>query len=223
VTLSREEALAEARSIGMIGLVSTMNAGHPLHVPWAARPDGMDALDAMGNLWGRELGESGGSGGLSLTGVGDGGGGDATDSVGLTMVGTCSTGVCSGLEHGFGASNARGPGAHAPRAPRMRQGDTSVSGTLAPEVVQRIVRQNFGRFRLCYEQGLQRNPNLEGRVSVRFVIDRNGAVSNAGNGGSDLPDSDVVQCVVRAYYGLSFPSPENGIVTVRYPIMFSPG
>ena len=86
-----------------------------------------------------------------------------------------------------------------------------------------IVRQNYGRFRMCYEQGLGRNPNLEGRVSARFVIGRDGAVSNASNGGSDLPDSGVVSCVVSAFYGLSFPQPEGGIVTVVYPIMLSPG
>jgi hypothetical protein len=27
---------------------------------------------------------------------------------------------------------------------------------------------------------------------------------------------------VRAFYGLSFPQPEHGIVTVTYPFMFSP-
>jgi hypothetical protein len=55
------------------------------------------------------------------------------------------------------------------------------------------------------------------------VIGRDGAVSNVGNGGSDMPDGGVVSCVVRAFYGLSFPQPEGGIVTVVYPIMFSPG
>ena len=105
----------------------------------------------------------------------------------------------------------------------MRTPTTTVSGRLPPEVIQRIVRQNYGRFRMCYEQGLSKNPNLEGRVSVRFVIGRDGAVSNAANGGSDLPNAGVVDCVVRAYYGLSFPQPEGGIVTVVYPIMFSPG
>ena len=94
---------------------------------------------------------------------------------------------------------------------------------LPPEVIQRIVRQNFGRFRLCYENGLKNNPSLTGRVSVRFVIGRDGAVSNVGNGGSDMPDSGVVSCVVRSFYGLSFPQPEGGIVTVVYPISFSPG
>jgi hypothetical protein len=102
-------------------------------------------------------------------------------------------------------------------------GATTVSGRLPPEVIQRIVRQNYGRFRLCYENGLRNNPNLQGRVSVRFVIGRDGSVSNVGNAGSDLPDPAVVSCVTRAYYGLSFPQPEGGIVTVVYPIMFSPG
>ena len=91
------------------------------------------------------------------------------------------------------------------------------------EVVRRIIRQNFGRFRLCYENGLRRNPNLQGRVSVRFVIGADGAVSNVGNGGSDMPDGGVVSCIMRSFEGLSFPRPEGGIVTVVYPIMFSPG
>lgn len=108
------------------------------------------------------------------------------------------------------------------RGPSVRMGATSVSGRLPPEVVQRIVRQNFGRFRLCYENGLRLNPNLMGRVAVRFVIGRDGAVSNIGNGGSDLPDSGVVRCVMKQFNGLEFPRPEGGIVTVVFPIMFTP-
>ncbi len=107
--------------------------------------------------------------------------------------------------------------------PKIKMGSVQVSGRLPPEVIQRIVRQNFGRFRLCYENGLRSNPKLEGKVSVRFVIGRDGSVSNVGNGGSDLPDGGVVSCVVRAFYGLSFPQPEGGIVTVTYPILFKPG
>jgi hypothetical protein len=38
-----------------------------------------------------------------------------------------------------------------------------------------------------------------------------------------LPDSEVVSCVVGAFYGLSFPSPEGGVVRVSYPIVFSAG
>ena len=85
------------------------------------------------------------------------------------------------------------------------------------------MRQNFGRFRLCYENGLRTNPNLQGRVAVKFVIDRSGAVGMTADGGSDIPDSGVVQCVVRGFGNLSFPQPEGGMVTVVYPIMFNPG
>jgi hypothetical protein len=97
-----------------------------------------------------------------------------------------------------------------------------VSGRLPPEAIQRIIRQNFGRFRACYEAGLQRNPSLHGTVSTRFVIGRDGAVSNVSDGGSSMPDPAVTSCVHRAFYGVSFPQPEGGIVTVTYPIVFSP-
>ncbi len=109
------------------------------------------------------------------------------------------------------------------KAPTLRQGATQVNGRLPPEVIQRIVRQNFGRLRLCYENGLRTDPKLAGRVSVKFVIDRSGSVSTAQDGGSDLPNAGVVSCVVRAFGKLTFPQPEGGIVTVVYPIIFSPG
>jgi hypothetical protein len=102
-------------------------------------------------------------------------------------------------------------------------GPASVGGRIPAEVIQRIVRENFGRFRFCYEGGLRASPGLEGRVAVKFVIDRSGAVALATDGGSDLPDREVVQCVVRGFGSLSFPPPEAGMVTVVYPILFQPG
>jgi hypothetical protein len=64
------------------------------------------------------------------------------------------------------------------------------------------------------------DPNVRGRVVVKFVIDRNGAVSTAQDAGSTLPDQDVINCVVRSFGNLSFPQPEGGIVTATYPFVF---
>jgi hypothetical protein len=100
---------------------------------------------------------------------------------------------------------------------------TQVNGRLPPEVIQRIVRQNFGRFRLCYEKGLDKEPALEGRIATKFVIDKAGNVTTASDGGSDLPDASVVKCVTDGFAKLQFPQPESGIVTVIYPIIFTPG
>ena len=44
----------------------------------------------------------------------------------------------------------------------------------------------------------------------------------AVDGGSDLPSNEVIACVARSFENLSFPSPEGGMVTVTYPIMFAP-
>lgn len=90
-------------------------------------------------------------------------------------------------------------------------------------MIQRIVRENFGRFRTCYEDGLRRNRDLQGKVTVKFMIDTTGKVAMTADGGSDLPDPNVVQCIVRRFGELSFPKPEGGMVTVVYPIKFNPG
>ncbi len=222
---SRTDLLREAQTIGMIGLLNSGVASDP-NAPTAffGRDDalGKDDVSANGNMWGDQIGDAAGGNGLGLSGIGEGGGGFG-EGVGLGNVGTIGHGAGLGPGQGFGNSLGRFQKGHTPKPRVAMQGVTNVSGRLPPEVIQRVVRQNYGRFRMCYEQGLARNPNLQGRVAVRFVIGRDGAVSNVGNGGSDLPDSGVVSCVISAYYGLSFPSPDNGIVTVVYPISFSPG
>lgn len=104
----------------------------------------------------------------------------------------------------------------------MRRGVTAVNGKLPPEIVDRVVRQSFGQFRRCYDDKIRPNENLEGRVTVKFVIAQTGAVSTASDGGSDLPDSKVIACVVKAFGALKFPKPDSGIVTVVYPLVFAP-
>ena len=223
--IARQAALKEAQEFGMIGLINVGAGGDPNAptAPWGREESsGNDPLSARGNMWGDAIGDAFGAGGLGLSGVGEGGGGRG-EGIGLGNIGTLGHGAGTGTGQGFGNGHGRLGGAHQTKSPSLRQGATQVNGRLPPEVIQRIVRQNFGRFRLCYENGLRNNPNLQGRVAVRFVIGRDGAVSNVSNGGSDMPDGGVVSCVVRAFFGLSFPTPEGGIVTVTYPIMFAPG
>lgn len=239
-SLAREEALSDAARFGMIGLL-----GQGPAVPTAAwNPDleahGHDPIAARGGMWGPEIGSYQGASGLGLSGIGEGGGGRG-EGIGLGTIGTLGhtsgppgpgTGGDGSPSSGGGGSwgggdwmgsiGRAGRGSHRLKPPRMGWDETSVSGRLPPEIVQRIVRQNFGRFRFCYERGLGANPTLAGRVTVRFVIARDGSVAQVQNGGSDLTDPAVVSCVVRAFYGLSFPQPEGGIVTVTYPILFSP-
>jgi hypothetical protein len=105
--------------------------------------------------------------------------------------------------------------------PSVRMGAIAVNGRLPPEVVQRIVRQNFGRFRLCYENALRNNPKLSGKVVIKFGIDREGAIGKPTSEGSTVPDQAMIECVRRGFQTLSFPKPEGGVVDVTLPIVFS--
>jgi Ca-activated chloride channel family protein len=116
-----------------------------------------------------------------------------------------------------------GPMAGASVSGTVTLGNPQVGSGLPIDVVRRIVRQNMGRLRMCYEQGLRRNPSLAGRVVVRFVIRQDGGVATAADGGSSLPDSSVVACVVAMMQRLSFPAPSSGLVMVSQPITFAPG
>ncbi len=235
---SRAAALQQAQEFGMIGSLDSESTGKPSAPPAAASAVNNDVTTlpkaaaqlapapeptatADSNAWGGDIGDPmNGRLGLSDNGAAGGGRGQG---IGLGNIGTIGHGAGTGTGQGFGSGHGRLAGDEKTQPPRVRMGATSVSGKLPPEVIQRIVRQNYGRFRMCYQQGLERNPNLQGRVTTRFVIGRDGSVSHVANGGSDLPDSGVVGCVVRAYNGLSFPAPPDGIVTVVYPINFSPG
>jgi hypothetical protein len=171
---------------------------------------GVDA-SASGSMFGDAIGDSFGAGGLGLSGVGEG----CVEGAGIGVGGPRH--VC---DAGAGGAGADG-GAAIFTVPRLRAGPISVNGPLPPEVVQRIVRQNFGRFRRCYESGLSVHPGLAGLVQVRFEIDRQGSVANARDDGSTLPNANVVTCVVAAFGALTFPGALSSTVTVVYPITFA--
>jgi TonB family protein len=184
--------------------------------PWG------DANAAKGNMWGDQIGDSFGAGGLGLSGIGEGGGGQG-EGIGLGSIGTLGHGAGPGDGLGFGSGSGRLSGSHRTRPPQMRTGAAEVSGRIPPEVIQRIVRQSFGTFRACYERALTAGPNLAGRVVVTFSITRDGSVKGAQVQSSDVANAEMGTCVAQAFSALKFPAPEGGVVTVTYPIHFAPG
>jgi hypothetical protein len=225
--LAKQAALRDAMEFGMMGLLNRGAGGDPNAptAPWG-RDDSLDpgGLKARGNMWGDEIGKADGAGGLGLGGIGKGeGGGGRGEGIGLGNIGTLGRGAGTGSGgQAFGSGSGRLGGSSRSKPPSVRMGATSVSGRLPPEVIQRIVRQNFGRFRLCYENGLKNHPDLTGKVTVSFTIKNDGSVSDV-KANTDMGDAAVASCVGKAFGGLSFPQPEGGVVKVSYPIMFSPG
>jgi TonB family protein len=124
----------------------------------------------------------------------------------------------------------------APDAPRSgpdailgRKGITSTfstksggsNGFLSQEEIQGTLRRNMASIRYCYDQQVARQPTLEGRVTVRFVIAPDGGVSSAEIASSTLGDVGVETCVKRAVTRIRFPQPQGGSVIITYPFTFA--
>lgn|GEM_PF-4423158 len=116
----------------------------------------------------------------------------------------------------------------AKKAPREVPASTSKEPTerpkprLEPSVIQAEIRAHFDPIHVCYEDGLARRPDLDGKVIVRFVIERDGRVPVAQRS-SDFPFDDVADCIAVQFLTMQFPEPDGGIVAITYPIRFSPG
>jgi hypothetical protein len=108
--------------------------------------------------------------------------------------------------------------ARAPQLPPLLVGMAARREHLPGETIQRVVREHYAGFRLCYENALAHRPRLGGRIAVKFVIDGTGLVERAADAGSNLGDADVVACVVRGFLNLTFPPSKDRAVTVVYPL-----
>ena len=104
----------------------------------------------------------------------------------------------------------------------VKFGRVSVAGRLPPEVIQRILRQLRTPIIACYQVGLRKKPDLSGTVSVSFVIDTGGSVSQAVDAGSTLSDRNVCACGAQSVGRVSFPAPEGGVVKVVAPFELTP-
>lgn len=108
------------------------------------------------------------------------------------------------------------------------------SGSLPPQLVQLLVRNQFARLRSCYDAGLRRQPSLRGRVTVRFHVGTDGRVTHAESVAArtsvrDVPvqpttlrDPAAVSCMLEVFRSLQLTRPKGTDVTAIYPILFQP-
>ena len=108
-----------------------------------------------------------------------------------------------------------------PLVPTFRPGPPVVQGSLSKAIIRSRIRANRARFRYCYEQGLQRQPGLQGRVVVHFTIAPTGRVTTA-NAASSMGDAAVQGCIAASVRRLKFPEFPEGLVRVTYPFTFAP-
>ena len=220
--MAREQAEDEARTAGVIGtLASMMGSFNAPTSPYGADfALGNDPMSALGAMTGNDIGQNFGFGGLGLRGTGRGGGGLGQGTIGMGNFGTIGRGGGRGEgEGGYG----RGVGGFRGRSagvPQVRSGGAEVRGSLSKEVIRRVVRRHINEVKFCYEQQLNARPDLQGRVTTKFVISPTGSVQSAMVGSSSLRNEAVESCIVRAVRRWTFPAPDGGgVVVVNYPFL----
>jgi hypothetical protein len=83
----------------------------------------------------------------------------------------------------------------------------NISGPLPGEAADRLVRGRLRAARMCYRLRSPALPDLAGSVDVRLMVGSDGLAPRATKAHAALPDPRVVECVIRAFDGIRFPSP----------------
>jgi hypothetical protein len=100
----------------------------------------------------------------------------------------------------------------------MRTGSDPTDQGLPPDVIRNVVKDSFPAFRDCYEQLPQPRPSLS--LKMHFTIGSGGRVVDGHVDAEASPP--LGSCVEAAMWRMAFPGPEEGTVTVGYPIAFAP-
>ncbi|MBK9577313.1 MAG: AgmX/PglI C-terminal domain-containing protein [Fibrobacteres bacterium] len=158
-------------------------------------------------------------------------GGQGASGDGDRMAGIGGNGLGNGGRAGFGTGVGGRPGKMVAGAGQSGTGTAMRSirepkpsdvelggdaGTRSPESILRVIRQHIGGFRYSYEKYLRDNPNLGGKISVRFTIAPSGdiisiSIVNSNTGNEEL-DGDIKLKAGR----MKFDQIEKGNVTVTY-------
>ncbi|WP_413944439.1 AgmX/PglI C-terminal domain-containing protein [Bdellovibrio sp. HCB-162] len=197
------KSLAGGRISQLIGKVSAQAAksGNVVFangVKAGSGPSGR-ALAAVGGMErsGRDWGAEGNGTGVVISTAGKGGGKSASGMGGLVAGGTGGAGVGLIEEEG------------------------EITGGLDREVIAQYIKSKLGQILYCYERQLSANPDLFGKVAVKFTIGPSGQVEQQLIGDTTLKNATVEGCILNRVAAWKFPNPQGGTrVLVTYPFLF---
>jgi TonB family protein len=128
-----------------------------------------------------------------------------------------------GSGRGLGGNGSIDLGGRGKDSTRVVPGKTTVIGGLSKDVIMKVIKRHQNEIKFCYEQELQKNASLAGKVAVMFTIDPAGAVAEANVSESSLSNNNVESCMMARIRRWKFPEPQGGgVVNVSFPWIFKP-
>jgi hypothetical protein len=138
----------------------------------------------------------------------------------------------TGQSHGIGSLVATGPSGGIGTGDKSEKQVKAIvkesapqdldSSDLDPAAVAAKIRQYRGALVACYEAALKRNPNLSGKITLRFTIGKIGKVTRVDIEVDTMHDDEVNQCISDRAINWRFPPPQSGSdgVQFAYPFIF---
>ena len=93
-----------------------------------------------------------------------------------------------------------------------------IEGNIPAEAVTKVLKQNIGGLRACYEHALKRKPDLQfvQTVSARFAVKNTGNATNVSF--APHADGEMERCMGQAMEKWKFPTFQGDPVAVELPI-----
>jgi len=77
--------------------------------------------------------------------------------------------------------------------------------------------------RICYERSLKVNPDVQGKVTIRFTIGRAGTITDIQITENTTGDAAIGTCIAQKVRAWRFSPPDEGEVTFSYPFLLQKG
>jgi hypothetical protein len=216
--LGQAEATLAAQSAGILGIFRAVQGSQFASILGSGSAVGDAQENILSTLQSADVANAYGIGGLGMRGSGSGGAG--------TNLPTLGDGIINTVGHnGYGrdpsvASLRR----HITKTPTVTPGIVTTKGSLDKEIIRRVVHLHMNEVKYCFDQELVRKPELQGRVSVQFIISPLGQVIQSFLQSTTMNNARVETCVVSAIKRWEFPKPTGGgIAFVSYPFNFVAG
>ncbi len=95
-----------------------------------------------------------------------------------------------------------------------------IDGKMDQAKINAIIKSKQKALQDCYERELRKNPNLSGKIVVRFTIGEDGKVSDVRIESDSMGNPEVADCILSRIRRWIFPKPDEGSVTVSVPFVF---
>jgi hypothetical protein len=214
LTETQKAKRAVKRNLGFLGLVGSKSLSKVV----GGVPQKLKQATA-----GAGAGGDAGSGGEVLTGLGKGLKKTTVGNTGVAGLGGIGTKGAGGGAGGYGNTLVASGEGSGISAISVASNDMVLDGGLSRYAINATIAKYLSQVRRCYENQLNKQPGLEGLVTVGFQIGGSGMLNYSKVKKSSLGSPVVEKCITKKMMKWKFPKPKGGVnVNINYPFMLRP-